>query len=100
MTDEQRKLTYLRDNVEQLQEKSNTLESLLQTVQTSSEEEAIEIFRRLRTGVDVRVVADQVQAGRVLSGVRGQSVAVVSPNSEGSEHDQNLCGFPTLTVGK
>jgi len=81
MTDEQRKLTYLRDNVEQLQEKTNTLEGLLQTVQTSSEEEAVEIFRRLRSGTDVRVVAEQVQAGRVLSGVRRQSVSVVSPSS-------------------
>lgn len=81
MTDEQRKLTYLRDNVEQLQEKSNTLESLLLTVQSSSEEEAVEIFRRLRRGTDVRLVAEQVQAGRVLSGVHGRSVAVPSPGS-------------------
>ena len=69
MTDEQRKLTYLRDNVEQLQERSNSLQSLLHTVHTASDEEAAEVFRRLRSGTDVQVVAEEVQAGQLLSGV-------------------------------
>lgn len=69
MTDEQRKLTYLRDNVEQLQERSSSLQSLLHTVQNSNAEDAAEVFRRLRTGTDIQVVADQVQAGQLLSGV-------------------------------
>lgn len=69
MTDDQRKLTYLRDNVEQLQEKSSTMESLLHTIQAANEEEASEIYRRLRSGTDVQIVADQIQAGRLLSGV-------------------------------
>ena len=86
MTDEQRKLTYLRDNVEQLQEKSKNLEGLLLAVQSSSEEEAVEIFRRLRSGTDVRLVAEQVQAGQVLSGVRQHSTTVASPSSDGMRH--------------
>ena len=69
MTDDQRKLTRLRDNVEQLQEKSVVLEALLHTVQTASNEESAEVFRRLRSGTDLHVVAEQVQAGRLLSGV-------------------------------
>ena len=69
MTDDQRKLTYLRDNVEQLQEKSSTLENLLNILQSASEAEAAEVFRRLRAGNDLQVVAEQVQAGRLLSGV-------------------------------
>jgi len=93
MTDDQRKLTYLRDNVEQLQEKSSALESLLHTIQHASEDEASEVFRRLRSGTDVQMVADQVQAGRLLSGVRrvseygssgeGESNRTPKPNSHG-----------------
>ncbi|KAI9729058.1 MAG: hypothetical protein M1828_000143 [Chrysothrix sp. TS-e1954] len=69
MTDDQRKLTRLRDNVEQLQEKSVVLEALLHTVQSANAEESAEVFRRLRSGTDLHVVAEQVQAGRLLSGV-------------------------------
>lgn len=69
MTDDQRKLTHLRENVEHLQEKTDSLESLLHTVQTASEEEATEVYRRLRSGQSLRVVADQVQASHLLSGV-------------------------------
>lgn len=70
MTDDQRKLTYLRDNVEQLQEKSNSLQGLLSTVQQASEAEAAEIFRRIRQpGTDVQLVAEEIQAGQLLYGV-------------------------------
>ena len=69
MTDDQRKLTFLRENVEQLTQKSDILEALLSTVQNANEEEAAEVFRRLRSGTSVQLVAEQVQAGRVLSGV-------------------------------
>ncbi|KAB8337010.1 hypothetical protein FH972_021314 [Carpinus fangiana] len=86
MTDDQRKLTYLRDNVEHLQEKSSVLEGLLFTVQTANEEEAVEIFRRLRSGTDVQHVAEQVQAGRLLSGVGRRE----SARSEQSATDADL----------
>lgn len=75
MTDDQRKLTYLRDNVEQLQEKSSSLETLFHTVQTANDEEAAEVFRRLRSGLDINAVAEQVNYGRLLSGVRKPSVS-------------------------
>lgn len=81
MTDDQRKLTYLRDNVEQLQDKVNSLEGLLNTVQTANEEEALEILRRIRLGSDVQVVAEQIHAGRLLSGVGGQSTAYPSSHN-------------------
>ncbi|TKA73117.1 hypothetical protein B0A49_03413 [Cryomyces minteri] len=68
-----RRLTFLRDNVEHLEEEKNTLESLLYTIQTANEDDAAEIFRRLRSGVDVAAVAQQVHAGRLLSEVRGES---------------------------
>lgn len=84
MTDDQRKLTYLRDNVEQLQEKSSALESLLHTIQNANEDEASEVFRRLRSGTDVQMVADQVQAGRLLSGVRRVSEYGSSGDGESS----------------
>lgn len=99
MTDDQRKLTYLRDNVEQLQEKSSALESLLHTIQHANEDEASEVFRRLRSGTDIQMVADQVQAGRLLSGVRrvseygssgeGESSRILKPNLQGLNlHDE------------
>lgn len=69
MTDDQRKLTHLRENVEHLQDKSNSLEGLLHTIQHTNEEEASEVFRRLRSGQDVQDIADHVQASHVLSGV-------------------------------
>lgn len=78
MTDDQRKLTFLRDSVEHLQEKTTILEGLLSTVQNANEEEAAEVFRRLRSGSNVQLVAEQVQAGRLLSGV-GMREAAVAP---------------------
>ena len=72
MSDDQRKLTYLRDNVEQLTARTQSLQSLLYTVQNASDGEAAEIFRRLRSGQDIHVVAEQVQAGQLLFGVGGR----------------------------
>ena len=71
MTDDQRRLTHLRDNVEQLQEKSSSLEGLLAALQNANDQEAIEIYRRIRHGGDLHTLAAQVQAGRLLSGVGG-----------------------------
>ncbi|KAL9092482.1 MAG: hypothetical protein Q9159_000829 [Coniocarpon cinnabarinum] len=75
MTDDQRKLTYLRDSVEQLQTDKTLLEQLFQTVQVASQEEAIEVFRRLRSGGDLHQVAEEIQAGTLLSGVGGGTPA-------------------------
>ena len=71
MTDDQRKLTYLRDSVEQLQVDKSLLEQLLSTIQQASNEEAAEVFRRLRSGGDLQGTAEEIQAGKLLSGVGG-----------------------------
>jgi len=73
MTDDQRRLTFLRDNVEHLAVEKGTLESLICTLQTASEEDAGEVLRRLRLGTDVYSVAQQVHAGRLLTDVSRES---------------------------
>jgi len=53
-----------------LNSKSEALTSLLVTVQSSSEAEAAEIFRRIRQpGTDIQYVAEQIQAGQQLFGI-------------------------------
>ena len=75
MTDQERRLTYLRDNVEHLAEEKAVLESLIATLQSSSETDAAEIMRRLRAGTDVQTLAQQVHAVQLLAGVRSESAA-------------------------
>jgi Fungal Zn(2)-Cys(6) binuclear cluster domain len=70
MSEEQRRLTYLRENVEHLAEEKNTLEALIWNLRSSSEEEAAEILRRLRTGTDPHTLTQHIQAGRSLAQVR------------------------------
>jgi hypothetical protein len=77
MNEEQRRLTYLRENVEQLHEEKNSLENLIQNLRVSSEEEAFEILRRLRHGTDAQTLSQSIQAGRTLAGVS-------RPGSEGA----------------
>ena len=69
MNEEQRRLTYLRENVEQLHEEKTSLEALIHNLRTSSEEEAIEILRRVRSGTDPQVLSQNIQAGRTLAQV-------------------------------
>ncbi|KAF1980896.1 hypothetical protein K402DRAFT_425854 [Aulographum hederae CBS 113979] len=70
MSEDQRRLTFVRDNVEQLAEEKTHLESLIATIQTSNETDATEIWRRLRSGTDAPILAQQVHAGRILADVR------------------------------
>lgn len=67
MTDEQRKLTYLRDHSEQLQRKLNALEALLHALQNGPDEEAHELFRRLKDGESPYLLADYAQSGGLQS---------------------------------
>ncbi|KAF2435240.1 hypothetical protein EJ08DRAFT_581095 [Tothia fuscella] len=67
MNEEQRRLTYLRENVEQLSDQKSSLESLIQNLRVGTEEEAMEILRRLRGGTDPQSLAEHVQAGRYLA---------------------------------
>lgn len=86
MTDEQRRLTYLRENVEHLEREKSELESLLLTLQRASESDVAEVMRALRMGNDLHTIARDVHAGRLLSKAR----AVSSPQDgsrSGCEHD-------------
>lgn len=79
MNEEQRRLTYLRENVEQLHEEKNSLENLIHNLRVSSEEEAVEILRRLRHGTDPQTLSQSIQVGRTLAGVS-------RPGSEGARY--------------
>ena len=74
MSEEQRRLTYLRENVEHLAEEKNTLEALIWNLRSSSEEEAAEILRRLRTGTDPQTLANHIQASRSLAQVSRDNI--------------------------
>lgn len=84
MSEEQRRLTYLRENVEHLAEEKNTLESLIWNLRNSADTEAAEILRRLRNGTDPVTLNQHIQAGRSLAQVRrdipsDSSVGCTSP---------------------
>ncbi|EOD48011.1 putative c6 transcription factor protein [Neofusicoccum parvum UCRNP2] len=49
MTDEQRRLTFLRENVEHLEREKSELESLLVTLQRASEDDVADVMRILHT---------------------------------------------------
>lgn len=85
MTDEQRRLTYLRDNVETLAEGKSALESLLWTLQTASEEQVTEIVQRLRSGEDFHAIAQQVHGSRRLSETRPGEGSTASIPMSGCE---------------
>ncbi|KAF2499221.1 hypothetical protein BU16DRAFT_263766 [Lophium mytilinum] len=67
MTDEQRRLTFLRDNVEHLEEEKSALETLANVLKTSSEEEVTEIINQLRNTPDVHTVAQSLRGRRSFS---------------------------------
>ncbi|KAK3080667.1 hypothetical protein LTS18_014268 [Coniosporium uncinatum] len=72
MSEDQRRLTFVRDNVEHLAEEKHNLESLLTSLQLGSEEDSQEILRRLRSGTDHNQLAQQVHAGQALADVRSE----------------------------
>jgi hypothetical protein len=74
MSEEQRRLTYLRENVEHLAGEKSTLESLIWNLRVGSEDEAIEILRRLRSGTDPHILSQHVQAGRSLAQVKADGI--------------------------
>lgn len=85
MTDEQRRLTFLRENVEHLEREKSELESLLLTLQRASESDVAEVMRALRTGDDLYTIARHAHAGQLLSKVRAASPSRNSGGS-GCEH--------------
>ncbi|KAF2405322.1 hypothetical protein EJ06DRAFT_525848 [Trichodelitschia bisporula] len=70
MSEEHRRLTFLRENVEHLAVEKNTLESLISSLRSDSVEEALEVLRRLRSGAEPYVLAQQIQASQSLAQVR------------------------------
>lgn len=68
MTDEQRRLTFLRDNVEHLAEEKASLESLLYTMKLGSQDTADTLLRRIRVkDTDVYELAAEVHAEKFRS---------------------------------
>lgn len=67
MTEEQRRLTFLRENIDQLEEAKGAQETLLFALQRGSEVDSHEILRRLRSGVDVHTLSQEVHTGRLRS---------------------------------
>jgi Fungal specific transcription factor domain/Fungal Zn(2)-Cys(6) binuclear cluster domain len=73
MNEEQRRLTFLRENVETLAEEKGTYESFLWHLKNSAENESLEILRRLRSGADPSSLVQQIQASRSLTQVKGDN---------------------------
>lgn len=91
MSEEQRRLTYLRENVEHLAEEKSTLESLIWNLRIGTEEDSIEILRRLRAGTDPHTLAQHVQAGRSLAQVKADGLPDPTRGCESSLKYPNGC---------
>lgn len=66
MTDDQRRLTFLRDNVESLAEEKALMDNLISALQSSPDHEADQILRRLRSpGADASLIAREIQSLKV-----------------------------------
>jgi hypothetical protein len=100
MNEEQRRLTFLRENVESLAEEKNTLESFLWHLRSSNEHESLEILRRLRSGSDPQTLVQQIQASRSLTQVKGDTESFTQGLHTGSA---SSCQYPdtqSLLVNK
>lgn len=73
MNEEQRRLTYLRENVETLAEEKNALEQVIWNLRHSTEDESFEILRRIRSGAEPHSLVQQIAASRSLTQVKGDS---------------------------
>jgi hypothetical protein len=91
MNEEQRRLTFLRENVESLSGEKSALEQVIWNLKNSTEEEALEILRRIRDGADPHSLVQQIQASRLLAQVKGDT-----PPSSSSLACQ--CSPPLLTT--
>src|SRR5690349_11179421 len=56
----------VRQRYEQLQKRGSKYEELIEIIRDVSEQEAAAIFRRVRTGVDVEAIVNQVRDGNLL----------------------------------
>ncbi|KAF2142065.1 uncharacterized protein K452DRAFT_26023 [Aplosporella prunicola CBS 121167] len=96
MTDEQRRLTFLRESLESLEAEKSAADSLLSMLQRYSEDDAKELLRILRTKADFRAVARQAHSGRLLLNLRPQSSSAI--NTHASENPKH--GPPVLALAQ
>ena len=82
MTDEQRRLTYLRECVEQLEEDKTNLEKLLYSIQRADEATALKILYQLRSGSDIYHIAREVDAKSIREGNEERKNIDFKNNSE------------------
>lgn len=82
MTDEQRRLTFLRENVEQLEEEKTSLERVLYFLQKVDENSAFETLRRLRAGSDVYEIAKEINLRSGSYGDRDQIISDADSTSK------------------
>jgi hypothetical protein len=81
MSEDQRRLTYLRENVDALHEEKSNLEQVLWHLRNSTEDESFEILRRIRGGADAQSLVQQIQASRSLTQVKGDSPSFAGGSS-------------------
>ena len=65
MTDDQRKLTYLRDHSDKLEQQQSTLEALINLLQTASDDDAQQVLGRIRAGESAQMLADDLGEGKL-----------------------------------
>ena len=75
MVDEQRRLTFLRENVEQLEEEKTSLERVLLVLQKADENSAFEILRRLRAGSDIYEIVKEIHPTSVRYEIDDQTTS-------------------------
>jgi hypothetical protein len=95
MNEEQRRLTFLRENVESLAEEKSTLESFLWHLKSSTENESLEILRRFRGGADPQSLVQQIQASRSLAQVKDDNTAY---SQSQSIHNTFPCQYFGTTI--
>lgn len=64
MTDDQRKLTYLRDRSDKLEQQQYSLEGLIDLLRQSHEDDAQRVLARIRAGESAKTLSDEFRAGR------------------------------------
>lgn len=89
MTDEQRKLTYLREHSNQLQQKQIGLDAVFSAIESANDEEAAALFRRLRSGETAAQLAQHVQASQTIYGIpRQEATSASSASREQQNHPE------------
>ncbi|KAH7025325.1 fungal-specific transcription factor domain-containing protein [Macrophomina phaseolina] len=94
MTDEQRRLTFLRENVEHLEREKSELKSLLLALQRASEEDVADIMHIIRAGNDLQDIARQTHVGQLFWRSSGEPLLHESRRSGYTNSPQTLRSPP------